>query len=625
MRSGISERKKFCGKVRIALLLGVAFVVGINLTILLGSLSSFEQDTSQTAVYQSALVWRSDELGDYVLPEMLPGRTYTLAQAIKSSGQIQSITASWQFVGEVKLELSADNGKNYTPAVYGLPLSQDLVVGDQLKWRLSLGEESQVSQLKISYTDSAGVQGTFGTPELSGFKFRRLISITNLNDQELFNYQLKIDVPAAGIEADFRDVRFACADGQTILPHYLEPNSTNTGVSASFWVKIPQLPQGSLPIYIYYGNPEARDLSNAEAVFDFFDGFDQDQLDQEKWQASTYLEGDYGLTDSLLKLDAAKIISRDFQLSEGIIELRAKARAAGGEIRTVIREEKQDQQRTQLAYSSNYSGAEHAVAVGNIVQKNSGQPIELGNFYDYRIIAQGVQLTFERYALSYQALGAEVKYEDKNGLLRGFIGLETAGAGNNDRVAEYDWIRVRKLAAIEPKVELQGQAEKVNLAEFLQSEISANGNLILSGQYTTATLPAGCQISAITPLISVVGAEEQAAGEKAVALEISADGGKNWRSDCKSGQTYQAPRDFSRGEELKLRAAQKGNTTQVPELEQIKLEYTVGPIVSSKHIRCLGASGRGGEYIQGDKVIIEWDNTLRGDNNPDILAVSCNI
>ncbi|NQS99832.1 MAG: DUF2341 domain-containing protein, partial [Candidatus Omnitrophica bacterium] len=621
-----SSKRKVCGRSRVVLVAAIAAAVGASLSFTIGTLSSFEQDTSEAVIYQSSLVWRQDALGDDILPAISSGKAYELPEAIQTTGKIQSITASWEFTGEATLEVSADNGQNYTAVVCGVPLTEGFVSGNKLKWRAAAGEDSQLSEVRINYTDTSGVIGDFGQPELSGFKYRKPILITNSSASELFNYQLKIEVGEENTEADFQDIRFTCTDGQSLLPYYLEGiRGISPNRIAVFWVKILQLPQGDLPIYVYYGNTQAEDLSRPEAVFDFFDDFDGVQLDLSKWQAATYLEGAYQLNDSLLKLDAAKVISRVFQLQDGIIEYRAKAKGTSGEIRAVIREDKDNSDLTQLAYSSICAGAEHALAIGNIVQENTANAILADVFYDYRVVVEGANLTFERYAQGYGQIQTSVTVQDAVGLKQGYLGLETAGAGNQDRVADYDWIRVRALAVPEPLVKEIGEQEETNLPEFLATEISDNGNLLLSGQYTTETIPAGCQISAVTPVIKVRSSEGQRVKEKDVALEVSADGGETWRSDCLNGQTYNAPKDFARGKELKLRAAGKKEITRVAELEQIGLEYIVGPVVSSKHVRCLGASGRAGDYIKGDSIIIKWDNTPSGDNNPDILAVNCNL
>jgi len=687
----------------------ISLLIGLCLSFAVSSLSytlvgTSEEQTIETIVHKSPLVWRTpldserltgqaDGEGDYLLSEFAADGTYELAEVVKTSGRIETLTASWEFKGEVTLEASADNGLHYTPVVYGVPLifdtqyairdTHDAISGNRIKWRVTLGPDSELSEIRIAYTDTSGAGNTFGEPELSGFKFRKSLYITNSSGEELFNYQIPIlvgqstNIHTPGVhigcegrvKSDFGDIRFTAADGETLLPYYLESfigESPNR--AAAFWVKVPQIPEQGLPVYIYYGNPGAEDLSNGEDVFDFFDDF-SGELDSAKWELAAGLGGECSVSNSFLKLDAAKIISRDYQLEDGIIEYRVKA-GAGNEIRLILRSEEEDVlgSANQIAYSSNYAGAEHCIAVGDIVKANTPEPISAGIFYDYRVIAKGEEITFERYAIrntQYAIREASITYNDTGGLTLGNIGLK-AGTGC---ISYFDRVRVRKFAEPEPSISTSRDEEEVNLAEFSNVALANNGNItaldsaehsaaspkgtqysILDTQYTTAPLLTACNISAVTPAIKVSSdairnsAEHSAASPKgtheseaqrslpggdAIRIDISADGGLSWKEDCVSGRTYRAPFDFTVGRELLLRA--NFPNTQYPildtqyEIEQIKLEYSIAPIVTSTNVYCSGATGEGGVYISGDAIIVEWDNSATGDNNPDILSVSCNF
>ncbi len=456
-------------------LLIIQLVVGLSLSFTISTVSSYtlagtsEQQRSEVIAHKSPLVWRTDGEGDYLLSELSANAVHELVNAIEIPGQIEALTATWQFSGQAALEVSANNGQDYTPVVYGVPLTSGFVSGNHLKWKVTLGAESELTEIKIVYTDTQNAMGTFGEPALSGFNFRTPLFITNTNsgDEDLFNYQMRIRVGEAAqgseeadvycqgnIEADFKDVRLTCADGETLLPHYLEGiEGASPNRVATFWVKVPQIPKRGLALFIYYGNSLAEDISSGDAVFDFFDDF-SGELDSTKWQSQTNFGGDCGVSDGFLKLDAAEIISQDYQIKDGIIEYRARPEA-GYEIRAIIRQKEEKPDLTQLAYSSSYAGAEHCIAVGNIVKTNALEPILPQVLYDFRIIARGANLTFERYSMldaGYSMLDASVTYEDTGGLPRGQIGLKTGGGGNGDSVAYYDWLRVRKYAEIEPRV-----------------------------------------------------------------------------------------------------------------------------------------------------------------------------
>jgi len=185
----------------------ISLLIGLCLSFAVSSLSytlvgTSEEQTIETIVHKPPLIWRTDGEGDYLLSEFAADGTYELAEVVKTSGRIETLTASWEFKGEVTLEASADNGLHYTPVVYGVPLifdtqyairdTHDAISGNRIKWRVTLGPDSELSEIRIAYTDTSGAGNTFGEPELSGFKFRKSLYITNSSGEELFNYQIPI-------------------------------------------------------------------------------------------------------------------------------------------------------------------------------------------------------------------------------------------------------------------------------------------------------------------------------------------------------------------------------------------------------------------------------------------------
>ena len=460
------------GKASIVLLTSLSILIGLSLLFTINSLSSYtlaatdEGQTGTTASYKSPLIWRMDEEGDYPLSELAAGKTYELADAIETSGLIKTFTASWEFKGEVTLALSANDGENYTPVVFGVPLTSGFISGNQLKWRVKLGQDSELTRIQIAYTDTSGAAGTFGNPELSGFNYRKPVYVANTSGKALFNYQIKVEIEEQEIKtkADFADIRFIATDKETLLPYYLESIRGDAPARiATYFVLLPQVPEGGLKIYLYYNNPDAEGLSSGEDVFDFFDDFAQDELDMEKWETYTDLGGGYELSNSRLRLDRTKIISQAYRFKNGIIEYQARAET-GLESRLIIRGSEVNPE--QVAYSSAYQGAEHCLAVDGIVKKNQNKPISAGVVYRYKVEADNDGLTFKRYLESstYGAdnLEAEVSYTDEDGIEQGYIGLET-GEGSS---AYYDWLRVRKYVEPEPYISALGDEEKVSLARF---------------------------------------------------------------------------------------------------------------------------------------------------------------
>ena len=619
---------------------GLFFLLAISAVLLY---PFFALADSGVNIFKSALVWRADAQGDYVVDEFSSPGTYAISPAYAAEGIVETITVNYKFKGEVSLEVSADNGRHYVPVVNGVPL-RPVHSGKEIKWRVALGEDSELTEVRIVYTDASGVITTFGQPQLSGFKFRKRIAIARSNPspssslrgeaeaipEDLFNYQIPIlvsrsaDTSAPGggvncegnVKADFSDVRFTCADGETILPHYLESiMGESPDKIAAFWVKIPQIPSAGLPIYMYYGNPQAQSKSSGKDVFDFFDDFTQDELDPEIWEVHPELGGSYELSDSRLKLDGVGITSRTYQFKDGIIEYRAKTEAlldseylteqANFESRLIIRDSEEGLE--QVAYSSAYEGAEHCLAIGDIVKNNQPKPILAGAAYIFKVKAQGNNLTFKRYSTieghsilntRYSIPEVEISYTDEGGLKQGYIGLETGEGGTTC----YDWLRVRKLAKQEPKIDTSRLAlqEEVNSPLFTNITIAKDGSLVLADKYTEGTYisqeflsPFSTRI--IVPAWTVANSEllvpdrvstidyELPTTNYELSIDISANGGVSYKTNCKTGTRYYASkRDFAPGANLRyrLKLAKSGDSGAAENnIQSVAIDYHSGNIV----------------------------------------------
>lgn len=114
---------------------------------------------------------------------------------------------------------------------------------------------------------------------LNGWRYRRMITITERSGNTLTNYQVRIVLTPNifdynKVRNDGGDIRFTDTDGVTLLPYWIEKwNPRGTSI---IWVKVPEIPaNGEKKIYMYYGNPEATSQSKGEEVFEFFDDFQE--------------------------------------------------------------------------------------------------------------------------------------------------------------------------------------------------------------------------------------------------------------------------------------------------------------------------------------------------------------
>jgi len=614
------------------------FCIGAVYTPNVSGENSYNYGSGEVIELRSPVIWSLDGEADHVL-DYSQNFVYESKEAIKTTGTVTGITANWEFEGQVTLEISADGGVNYQKILNGVPLFNSFTLGNKIKWRATLGDESRVTLVKIAYTDDSGVVGTFGEPELSGFKFRKSIKIDNPGGIELFNYQIRISVGESSrsgdqdihcdgkIVSDFNDIRFTAQDGETVLPYSVEDISgTASARTAIFWVKVPNIPYEGAEIYMYYSKVGAQNNSTPDKVFDLYDDFYLPYINDDKWDIQTDLGGSYAVEDSLLELTAARIISKEFEIENGIIECKARTDVTKGkEIRAMIRYS-EDPNLTQLVYSSVYEGAEHAIAVGNIVKENIEKPIIPGIFYYYRVLADGDKLTFKRSHDNFINTEVSVEYNDTDGLDKGFIGVETGGTGENGNVSYFDWIRVRKAADIIPSIGVIGAQETAAVPEFNSTGISSKGDIVFnrdedvfseSGEYIVNMGSASYDINTIIPYMVDAGA--------GIKFDLSADGGVSWADNSINGAVYNSSEHFYAGQELDVKVRFAGSGISASEVEAIRVVYSMGPVVSSKHIYVTGAMGEKGMFIKGDTIKVEWNNSITGDNNKDIDDVYCNF
>ncbi len=476
----------------------------------------------EMVAFKSAAVWRADGEGDYdfkggklsrtsiaedgsVVAGEAPG-TYELATPYITDGLIWGITANYNFSGRVTLEVSA-TGKNsdYVPVVNGVPLEWGgFTPGAKLMWRAKLEPGSSLTEVRIKYVDISGVLGTFGTPELTGFKFRKPIYIKGSPEGGLFNYELALKVGESSnvadcdfylkgvLQADFRDVRFTAADKETLLPHWREyVSGSSPNRTALFWVRIPQLPADGLTIYVYYGKKLAADLSNGEVTFNFFDDFSAEMLDVEKWSA--------------------------FDFTKGIIE--------------------------------------------------------------YKMVSR----------LSLDTLdAAEMTNEE--------VRARFANVG------EYEWIRARQAVATPPTLDAEetagGREDVPNLPKFDGTTVAANGDLVLAEDETTGEYISPTIYAPFKTRIMVPGWEKTGIA----AIDISANGGITYKTDCKHEGYYYASRgDFAAGESVIYRArlSRASDLDASPSLKKAYLDFRPGAITV--------VTPDGGEALMpGDDYEITW-------------------
>jgi len=602
------------------------------------------------AAFISKVVYRTDGQGDYAFDEIQAPGTYEFTTPHETEGIVYSVTCNYTFTGEVTMEVST-TGKadDYISVVSGVPQDMaDYNTGKKLIWRATLGAGSTLTEVAITYMDASGVIGSFGNPALSGFMFRKPIyirgqgsSLRAAEDGEaisksLFNYQIPIKIGESSkakdcgvylkgvIQSDFADVRFTLADQETIIPHYLESvKGESPDRTALFYVKIPQLPANPLTIlYLYYGNPDAADLSDADAVFDFFDDFNGEALDSEKWELSLDSEASVAeVSGSELRLDGAKVTSKAHKLKTGILEYKARSTAAA--VESFISGAASGGEDIVM-FSSTAAGSEHSIALGAAVKTNSEKSITLNKSYQYQVIVDGENITFKRYDSSGE-LEAETQYAIRNTHDEFPIGLYATA---DSLGSYYDYVRVRKYIVSPPEVDTAKTAsareEVPNIAEFNGVTIAANGDLILSedaieGEYISVLVNTPFKTRIIIPSWVTQYAIRNTHDDN-IAIDISAEEYAMYKQDCVNGAYYYASKkDFTAGDKLRFRvrfAHDASRTTHdgtqyairdTQYLSRFTMDFRPGAIELVKP--------NGGEYLViGAEYPIIWD-AIQYDSN----------
>jgi hypothetical protein len=554
-------------------------------------------EVKKRAAFQAPLIWRAGEDGNSSLKDLALSKAVIandgsvvsagfegfceLNDPFVTEAPITRLSATWDFTGQVTLEVNATgNSQDYVRVTNGVPLEfKERAQGSRIRWRATLAPQSSLSRVRVVYADRSGVAGSFGNELLSGFKTRKEISIQGSKDGDLFQYPVRIKVGESkkssdlcdlkldgGILSDFKDVRFTLADGETVLPHFLDGVSgTKPNREATFWVKIPEIPKEGLLLSMYSGHPAAEDISNGAKVYDFFEDFDGTALSAEAWKlALGDKTGKASVADSTLLLEKAKLTTARDVFGHGVLEYKARVSESGA-VAGIIRGTA-DGTKDLVAYASTLNGSEHAIAQGGSVLANDPKPITPGVFYLYRVHCDPLgNVVFQRFA--------EDGEGDAQAEVRAVSGVNPAmplglASSNQDHAVECDWIRTRQDADSAPKIDREktaaGVLEPADLPEFENVVIAPDGTLVTKpnaseGAYTSRRIAFGFPARILkatwqteAPALS---AWETPEDVQAVRVSIATKEGGAFAPGWENGVTrYVSKKEFNAGEQSRWRA-----------------------------------------------------------------------
>jgi len=123
---------------------------------------------------------------------------------------------------------------------------------------------------------------------LTGWAFKKTVAVPAPGTNQT-NVNIFVQVTwQAGMNADFSDVRFCDSDEETALYQYRK--SYTASVSALFIIKIPSLTTAGKTVYLYFGNVDVSDASDAANTFAFYDTF----ADLTNWDVEGNVTADAG-------------------------------------------------------------------------------------------------------------------------------------------------------------------------------------------------------------------------------------------------------------------------------------------------------------------------------------------
>jgi hypothetical protein len=130
---------------------------------------------------------------------------------------------------------------------------------------------------------------------LTGYTYRKQIAITGSTDGALNDYQIRLTlIKSSGTDSGstiylgsnvldtFNDIRFTDSGGNAQLNYWIESVS---GSTATVWVKVNLIPASpeAATIYLYYGKSGDMSASSGAGTFAFFDDFNDNSIDTDKW------------------------------------------------------------------------------------------------------------------------------------------------------------------------------------------------------------------------------------------------------------------------------------------------------------------------------------------------------
>jgi hypothetical protein len=375
----------------------------------------------------------------------------------------------------------------------------------------------QIDEFRISNT--ARWTGAF-TPETSPYSYdantKLLMHFEEPNGSTSFysdetpetltDYQTKITVPyISNMKSDFSDLRFTSSDGVTLLDYWIESYTASS--TATVWVENPSL-TSSNTIYMYYGKSDATSLSNGTNTFVFFDDFNN--LSNWTQQAGSWtvssgiLASATNVAASYLRANSQLSITDKFAIKERFRTNSASTH--GGDL--IVKGSNPLTNASPRYWVAGWTGgtSNPLVYIDAAAAHGASSSLTQAAWYTLDFIVNNEN----NHSVSiYNANGS--LHSSKTGItgrttnVNNYFGFY----GNSGYTYSVDWLLVRKIANVEPIINLGAEE---NYTSFIFVDCGSTAEILCSqttdGEYTINTYTLIGTTTASTTWIPPTGANE---------------------------------------------------------------------------------------------------------------------
>ncbi|MCR4330073.1 MAG: DUF2341 domain-containing protein [Candidatus Roizmanbacteria bacterium] len=288
------------------------------------------------------------------------------------------------------------------------------------------------------------------------FQYRQRVNITNAGSAQT-DYQVAITldtatlITAGKMQSNCADIRITSTNGKQ-LPYWIETgaNGCNTAATA-IWTKIPTLHTSGNTVYVYYGNSSAISAQDGDKVFTFFDDFSGSTIDSTKWTQGTIAATsgtDFAQTGGNLTggntnryIQSVSAYTGDYIAESRVYETTAVVNgfspigfySSSGNSFGIL-------SHNGTSYYRNDAGWTNFAFNG------------IGQWSRDKVKVVGTSATYWRTG---ETTGSPTASTTNSGISAEYVRLSSRydnSANNQNYVASWDWILVRKAAATEPTV-----------------------------------------------------------------------------------------------------------------------------------------------------------------------------